>query len=267
MNLQPQNFAFTRHLKAKRFRYRLSGLPGPALRLFVFSTLAALILLICPWLALVLLSLLAGKAVYQHYFKSGSCTSVRNIDATDPERRHVPGSLSAFPINPSQRYLIRNATVIFADLVGFTALCRQLGDTVTVDLLDALFWQLDTQCLHHGVRKIKTTGDGYIAVAGLLSTGKNMTCDIDLSRHHVQSCINLAGSMLSVTESLAKQYGLVIQMRIGIATGPIIVDTLGRVNRQTDIWGNTVNCAACLEQSALPGTISVCPLTRRFMSE
>ncbi|MBD3584326.1 adenylate/guanylate cyclase domain-containing protein [Salinimonas sp. HHU 13199] len=266
MNLQIQSTLFARQLKASLRNHQHYIVAASVLTLMLLIVNAPLSF-IMPWLALIWLCVISGSIIHRRYFGSPD-TPLSARKMTGPtEYPQITMAAPHVSVCQPQRLFLHNATVIFADLAGYKKLCRQLGDAVTVNLLDALFWQLDTQCLHYGIQKIKTTGDGYLAVSGIDSSCESLSFANQSDRRHVRNSIDFAHAILSVTESLAIQYELVLQLRIGIATGPIIVDSLGRFNKHLDVWGNTVNCAACLEQATIPGTISVCPVTRRLMSE
>ncbi|QCZ93323.1 adenylate/guanylate cyclase domain-containing protein [Salinimonas iocasae] len=258
---------FTRRFKTKLHKFQRYLFPDSPSRLITAAFLCPLFIVIAPWLILVLISYSVLRFVHAVCFKcnfSDKCMlpGLQTMPTTVFTHRYTvaPGSLS-------QRRFLENVTVIFADLAGFTQLCRQYGDMFTVNLLDDLFWQLDTQCQHYNIHKIKTTGDGLLAISGaVVADGCTLYCP-DPAQHRVRNSISFAHSILTVTQLLSARYGVMLQMRIGIATGPVIIDCLGRFKQQPDIWGNTVNCAASLEQSTLPGTIRICPVTRRLLTE
>jgi len=141
----------------------------------------------------------------------------------------------------------RDASVLFADLEGFVGIARKLGGQQTVGLLDNLTREFDGLATCHGVEKIKTIGDGYMAVAGVSQP----------RRDHCERLARLAIDMLAATRHVAEETGVKLRLRIGIAAGPVMAGVIG-VNRFSyDVWGDTVNLAARLEQQAQSGQILV----------
>ena len=142
---------------------------------------------------------------------------------------------------------IPNASVLFSDLVGFTNLAHDLGAARTVEILDGLVTEFDLLASEHGVEKIKTIGDGYMAVAGV-------------SQHQVDHCQRLARlalAMPGVVDSLSQTHDVDLRIRIGIASGPVMAGVIGADKFSYDVWGETVNLAARLESHGLPGEIQV----------
>ncbi|HKH13542.1 MAG TPA: adenylate/guanylate cyclase domain-containing protein [Solirubrobacterales bacterium] len=140
-----------------------------------------------------------------------------------------------------------NVTVLFADIVGFTPLSEQLSAPDVVALLDRVFAGWDALAASHGVEKIKTIGDAYMAAGG-----------IPLPRaDHAQAIAELALAMPPEVARCAAETGLALEVRIGIDTGPVVAGVIGRAKFIYDLWGDTVNTASRMESHALPGTIQV----------
>jgi adenylate cyclase len=138
-------------------------------------------------------------------------------------------------------------TVLFADIVGFTPLSERLAARDVVVLLDRVFARWDALALRHGVEKIKTIGDAYMAAAG-----------IPLPREdHVEAVADLALAMRPEAELCAAETGLALEVRIGIDTGPVVAGVIGRAKFIYDLWGDTVNTASRMESHAPPGAIQV----------
>jgi adenylate cyclase len=148
-------------------------------------------------------------------------------------------------------------TVLFADIVGFTALSERLTATDVVALLDRVFADWDALAAHHGVEKIKTIGDGYMAAGG-----------IPLPRNdHLQAIAELALAMGPEVARYAAETGLALEVRIGIDTGPVVAGVIGRAKFIYDLWGDTVNTASRMESHAVPGTIQVTPRAYELLRE
>ena len=142
---------------------------------------------------------------------------------------------------------VANASVLFTDLVGFTPLARELGAERTVALLDDIITEFDDIAATHGVEKIKTIGDGYMAVAGVTSP---------LPDHH-ECLVRMALELPGVIENLSQMRGIELQIRIGIASGPVMAGVIGTDRFSYDVWGETVNLASRLESHGQPGKVHV----------
>lgn len=139
----------------------------------------------------------------------------------------------------------QEATVLFADLVGFTRLFETLCDAEIISLLDGAFSLFDRLAKELGVEKIKTIGDAYMAVGGLPEP---------LPDH----CGRVAELALKMRESFAELSGnhaLPLNLRIGIDTGPVMAGVIGRDKFTYDAWGDTVNIASRMESHGEPGLI------------
>ncbi len=141
----------------------------------------------------------------------------------------------------------QNASVIFADLTGFTQITTALGPDKTVALLDDLFSRFDVLASQHNVEKIKTIGDAYMAVAGI------PTADPD----HGKNITKMAIAFLQAAKSVSDNHGVNFSLRIGIASGPVMAGIIGQSKFSYDVWGQTVNLAARLEPQGQPGSILV----------
>ncbi|MGI9464838.1 MAG: adenylate/guanylate cyclase domain-containing protein, partial [Aestuariivirgaceae bacterium] len=139
------------------------------------------------------------------------------------------------------------ASVLFADLTGFTPLSGELGPQKIVALLDEIFSAFDAEVARIGVEKIKTIGDAYMVVSGAPIERPD----------HAEALAELALAMLTATDRISVQSGHSLRMRIGIATGPVMAGVIGRTKFAYDVWGETVNRAARLEANGRPGVILI----------
>ena len=138
---------------------------------------------------------------------------------------------------------VENASVLFTDLVGFTPLARELGAEHTVTLLDEIISEFDSIAARHGVEKIKTIGDGYMAVAGVTAPLPD----------HQARLARLALELPVVVKRISRTRDMDLQIRIGMASGPVMAGVIGADRFSYDVWGETVNLASRLESHGLPG--------------
>lgn len=142
---------------------------------------------------------------------------------------------------------VDSATVLFADLAGFTPLSSKLSAEEVVHMLDDLFSRFDALAERHGLEKIKTIGDAYMAAAGIPTPRAD----------HVRAVADMALAMLDVAREATGPDGSPLQLRIGIHTGPVVAGVIGRQKFTYDLWGDTVNLASRLESHGMPGRIHV----------
>jgi adenylate cyclase len=152
---------------------------------------------------------------------------------------------------------VDKASVMFSDLVGFTELAKRLGAEKTVALLDQVVTEFDLLASAHGVEKIKTTGDGYMAVAGVSRAQDD----------HLQRIVRMALLLPGLVERLSAAHGLNLRIRIGIASGPVMAGIIGADKFSYDVWGETVNLASRLESHGLPGEIQVSDAVRKSLGD
>ena len=142
---------------------------------------------------------------------------------------------------------VEDASVLFTDLVGFTQLSKELGADRTVAILDQMVTEFDQLAATHGVEKIKTIGDGYMAVAGVSQKADD----------HAMRLARMALRLPKLVARLSETHGVDLRIRIGIASGPMMAGVIGANKFSYDVWGETVNVASRLESHGLPGEIQV----------
>jgi len=140
-----------------------------------------------------------------------------------------------------------NVTVLFSDLEYFTRLSQRLNNVQVVELLDDLIDSFDDLADKYGLEKIKSIGDGYMAVCGL------SVPQIDSDRR----TIDCALEMIAYVHRYSDQHGLNINLRVGINTGEVVAGTVGKSRFNYDVWGETVNNAHRLKSAAPAGSILV----------
>jgi class 3 adenylate cyclase len=157
--------------------------------------------------------------------------------------RRLVGEVRSGPIADSYR----EATVLFADIVGFTNLSARTPPERLVAILDAVFSAFDAIADRHGLEKIKTIGDAYMAAAGVPEPRAD----------HVEAAARMALEMREILPKVAMQHGVEMQLRIGLHTGPVVAGVIGNRKFIYDLWGDTVNTASRMESQGSPGTIHV----------
>jgi adenylate cyclase len=143
------------------------------------------------------------------------------------------------------------ASVLFVDLKGFVPTAKRLGPRATVELLNELMHAFDRVADRHGVEKIKTIGDAYMAAAGV------PTPRPDQARALAEAALDMLGEV----DRIARSRDVAMLARIGIATGPVMAGVIGARRLTYDVWGDTVNVASRLEGLAEPGSIRMCGRT------
>jgi class 3 adenylate cyclase len=142
-------------------------------------------------------------------------------------------------------------TVVFVDLVGFSALAKRVSPGHLVKLLNAFFSAADRCAEQHGLEKVKTIGDAYLAViGGMAATGADC-----------RAAILFARDLIAALEALAETNGIPIEARIGVHTGPAVGGVIGSTRLAYDYWGDTMNVASRLQNAAPANGIAVSEAT------
>lgn len=142
-------------------------------------------------------------------------------------------------------------TVIFVDIVSFSSLTQRLSPGHLVKLLNEFFSAADMCADRHGIEKVKTIGDAYLAVAGgMASRGLGGEAAVRFSR-----------DLIDEVKALAAVSGIDLDVRIGIHTGPVVGGVIGSSRLAYDYWGDTMNIASRLQHAAPPGGIAVSDAT------
>ena len=144
-----------------------------------------------------------------------------------------------------------SATIVFADIEGFTHLSNQLTPMDLVKLLDEIFSIFDEVCESYHLEKIKTIGDGYMVVGGLDEKNVN---------HPVVACL-CAKEMRRAYNEFSTKHNLTHGLRIGINTGPVVSGVIGKSKYTFDVWGDAVNLAARMQSHGETDKIQVSETT------
>jgi adenylate cyclase len=149
------------------------------------------------------------------------------------------------------------ASIVFADVVDFTPLSQRLPPAEMVGVLDRLFSHFDALVERHGLEKIKTIGDAYMAAAGVPEPVPD----------HARRAALLALDMreVVVTSPVADEQGL--QLRIGINSGPVVAGVIGTKRFLYDLWGDAVNTASRMESHGTAGEIQITRATYELLKD
>ncbi len=149
------------------------------------------------------------------------------------------------------------ATVLFADLVGFTEMATQLSPIELVNLLNQIFSAFDRLTEKYGLEKIKTVGDAYMVVGGVPQKRDD----------HAQAIANMSLAMQSEIVHFNQTHQQHLKMRIGIHSGPVIAGVIGIKKFTYDLWGDTVNTASRMESHGLAEQIQVTEATYQLLQD
>lgn len=208
---------------------------------------------------------LHGKQVQSYYLAGGitillvlSTVVYRNYRKANFEKRRSNGLLrNILPDDvaeelkqkgSAQARLFDEVTVLFTDFVNFTTISELLTPQELVDELHHCFMAFDEIIVRNRIEKIKTIGDAYLAVSGLPNADPD----------HAANAIKAAQEILAFIRERKQRLGdRTFDIRIGIHSGSVVAGIVGVKKFAYDIWGDTVNTAARMEQNSEPGKINV----------
>ncbi|MEJ5978414.1 adenylate/guanylate cyclase domain-containing protein [Novosphingobium sp. PS1R-30] len=140
-----------------------------------------------------------------------------------------------------------DVSVIFIDMVGFSKLAKRVSPGHLVELLNGFFNHADRCAAEHGVEKVKTIGDAYLAIAG-----GNVP-----SGNSADAAIAFARAVLEGVDDLVRAAGVEVGLRVGIHSGPVVGGVIGATRMAYDYWGETMNIAARIESTAPVNGIAI----------
>jgi len=161
----------------------------------------------------------------------------------------------------SEAHQFEEVTVLFTDFVNFTGVSERLSPQELVAEIHHCFKTFDEIIERHGLEKIKTIGDAYLAVSGLPQSNK----------HHAIHVIQAAIEIVAFIDDYRREKEILKDafwgVRVGINSGPVIAGIVGVKKFAYDIWGDTVNTAARMEQNSQPGKINVSSSTYALIKD
>jgi adenylate cyclase len=206
---------------------------------FIVNTIAAWVLVVATvWYALREVAR-AERAMETEYQRSESLLA--NI---------LPASIAQRLKNPAHNIIADkydDASILFADIAGYTKRASDTTPTELVRFLDALYTDLDALVDRHGLEKVKTSGDSYMVVSGVPESRPD----------HLQALARLALDMADAVADLKDPQGREVPLRMGLAAGPVVAGVVGARKFFYDVWGDAVNVASRMESTDVEGRIQV----------
>lgn len=139
------------------------------------------------------------------------------------------------------------ASVVFIDIVNFTRWAMSLNASELVHHLDHIFGEFDDITRAHGLEKIKTIGDCYMAAAGLPAPQDD----------HAERAVAMGLDIIDCMNRLRADERAALNVRVGIHCGPLVAGVIGQIKPFYDIWGDTVNIASRMESHGQPGRVHI----------
>jgi len=162
----------------------------------------------------------------------------------------LPASIAARLKDPARGVIADrydDASILFADIAGFTQRASLIPPAELVRFLDRLYTTFDRLVDKHGLEKIKTTGDSYMVVSGVPQPRDD----------HAEALANLALDMAKAVRDLRDPNGQPVPLRMGMAAGPVVAGVVGARRFFYDVWGDAVNVASRMETTDLEGHIQL----------
>ena len=151
-----------------------------------------------------------------------------------------------------------NVTVMFTDFVDFTKAGEKMAPQQLVDELHACFVAFDEIIRRHNIEKIKTVGDAYLAVSGL------PIADPEHASNMINAALDISAFMKNRKKLLG---GNTFEVRIGIHSGNVVAGIVGLIKFAYDIWGDTVNTAARMEEHGEAGKVNISQTTYELVKD
>jgi PAS domain S-box-containing protein len=153
------------------------------------------------------------------------------------------------------------ASVLFLDFVNFSDITRELSPKDLIHVLDSYFKAFDDIVEKHFIEKIKTIGDAYMCVGGLPLSNKSNPFNCVLAAFEMQNYVK------SKMDETRTPNGLEWKCKTGISTGELIAGVVGKKKYIYDVWGNTVNIAARMQEQGQDGRINVSEYTYHYIKD
>jgi len=184
-------------------------------------------------------------SVRERFAKEKEAVRARDEERTKVLHAVMPAHI-ANRLTAGERQIVDTlpaVTILFADVVGFTELVSSMTGEALLELLSQLFAGMDLAASRFGCERIKTIGDSYMAICGASESLDD----------HIERIVRMALAVVNGEVPLPIHPS---QLRIGINTGPVIAGVMDGQRVSYDVWGDTVNVAARMEEHSRPGSIN-----------
>ena len=179
------------------------------------------------------------------------------LEKLSPDPAELEGKLEVRPTSLK----FKMATVLFADIHGFSRLSDTSDSEAIMDELYGIFFEFDSVVKKYNIEKIKTIGDSYMCAGGI--PVKNITNPIDV----VMAAIEMQEYLNQLRKENKKKSGEIWELKLGIHTGPVTANVAGKKKISYDIKGDTVNTATRIESAAATGKIIISVMTYELVKE
>jgi class 3 adenylate cyclase len=152
-------------------------------------------------------------------------------------------------------------TVLFTDIKNFSSICEHLSAEELVKEIHYFYSEFDKIIGNYNIEKIKTIGDCYMCAGGLTKSSDSAPLET------VQAAMEMNQFLLKEIEkqSTSSRTSELLNMRIGLHTGPVVAGIVGIKKFAYDIWGDTVNIASRMESNGEPGKINISGNTYEYI--
>ena len=184
----------------------------------------------------------------------------RTVELEDEKQRSESLLLNILPAETATELMkfgkatarsYEKVSVMFADIKDFSKIAELLSPEILVQELDRYFKAFDDIVTKYGIEKIKTIGDAYLCVSGLPGDAEKS------AEKAVSAALEMQEFVCGIKRERSQLGDPFFEVRIGIHTGPIVAGVVGNKKFAYDIWGDTVNIAARMEQNSEPGRINI----------
>ncbi|MQY80429.1 MAG: HD domain-containing protein [Bacteroidetes bacterium] len=174
-----------------------------------------------------------------------------------PDKLALEGKLEKKPASLK----FKMATVLFAEIHGFSKISDTMDSEALMDELDKIFFHFDETVKKYKIEKIKTIGDTYMCTGGV--PVKNITNPIDM----VMAALEMQNFLIELEENNRKNKKKIWDLKLGIHTGPVTANIAGKKKISYEIKGDTVNTATRIESAAEDGNIIISVMTYELIKE
>ncbi len=150
-----------------------------------------------------------------------------------------------------------HTSILFADIVDFTALSARMAPEEMVELLNQIFSHFDSLVEKYDLEKIRTIGDNYMVASGVPRPRLD----------HAHAIARLALDIREYIQALPARNGQKIDFRVGINSGPVVAGVIGKHRFHYDLWGDPVNTASRMESHGVAGRIQISSATRELIKD